>query len=276
MVFGIKQYQDQIFCLTEERDYFQTKFLEQVSEIAALKDELTRSKKEILRLRNELMQRDETIVTEQEEPQEDEEQEEEEEHVQQPQQPQPQPQRTVDVTPVKKVPHTNPVEVDQTTSSSLTSSFEEDEEEEERSKSEDNKRNDEDDDGEKDEAQDIRQSAERLLQWASYRTSGRASLGSATPDHSSVASPSSLRSSFSNGFATNQNIKKHHHPLLGKTISASVEEEDQDGAGTIHNGDDDDDDGDDNENDDDSVTLPSPNPSRPTLLDRFEAVVNNL
>ena len=275
MVFGIKQYQDQIFCLTEERDYFQTKFLEQVSEIAALKDELTRSKKEIIRLRNELMQRDERIVTEQEEPQEDEEQEEE--HVQQSQQPQP--QRTVDVTPVKKVPHTttNPVEVDQTTSSSLTSSFEEEEEdeEEERSKSEDNKRNDDDDDGEKDEAQDIRQSAERLLQWASYRTSGRASLGSATPDHSSVASPSSLRSSFSNGFATNQNTKKHHHPLLGKTISASVEEEDQDGAGTVHNDDDDDDD-DDNDNDDDSVTLPSPNPSRPTLLDRFEAVVNNL
>ena len=40
MVFGIQKLQDQVFCLTEERDYFQAKFLEQVSEIQALKDEL--------------------------------------------------------------------------------------------------------------------------------------------------------------------------------------------------------------------------------------------
>jgi hypothetical protein len=41
--------------VTEERDYFQTKFLEQVSEIQALKTELERSKKEIARLRKEVM-----------------------------------------------------------------------------------------------------------------------------------------------------------------------------------------------------------------------------
>ena len=37
MVFGKGKLQDEIFCLTEERDYFQSKFLEQVNEIAALK-----------------------------------------------------------------------------------------------------------------------------------------------------------------------------------------------------------------------------------------------
>ena len=55
MVFGKGKLQDEIFCLTEERDYFQSKFLEQVNEIAALKDQLGRARKEIDKLRMELM-----------------------------------------------------------------------------------------------------------------------------------------------------------------------------------------------------------------------------
>jgi hypothetical protein len=55
MVFGVQKLQDQIFCLTEERDFFQGKYLEQVSEIVNLKEQLLQSRKEIARLRSELM-----------------------------------------------------------------------------------------------------------------------------------------------------------------------------------------------------------------------------
>lgn len=50
--------QGELFCLQEERDYFQSKFLEQVSEIGAMKDELAKSKKEIRRLRMFLMEQE--------------------------------------------------------------------------------------------------------------------------------------------------------------------------------------------------------------------------
>ncbi|OEU11437.1 hypothetical protein FRACYDRAFT_246045 [Fragilariopsis cylindrus CCMP1102] len=54
VLFGIKtktDLQNDLFCLQEERDYFESKFLEQVSEINALKIELKKSKKEVRRLR---------------------------------------------------------------------------------------------------------------------------------------------------------------------------------------------------------------------------------
>lgn len=50
--------QDELFCLQEERDFFQSKFLEQVSEIKAMKDDLAKSKKEIRRLRMFLMEQE--------------------------------------------------------------------------------------------------------------------------------------------------------------------------------------------------------------------------
>jgi len=55
MVFGSQKLQDEIFCLTQERDFFQSKFLEQVSQIQELKLQAERSRKEISRLRRELM-----------------------------------------------------------------------------------------------------------------------------------------------------------------------------------------------------------------------------
>ncbi len=58
VVFGIPtrgDLQNELFCVQEERDYFQSKYLEQVSEIRALKEELKKSKKEIRRLRTFLM-----------------------------------------------------------------------------------------------------------------------------------------------------------------------------------------------------------------------------
>lgn len=58
MVFGLQKLHDQIFCLQEERNYFQAKYLEQVSELQALRNELQKAKKEIVRLREEVMGND--------------------------------------------------------------------------------------------------------------------------------------------------------------------------------------------------------------------------
>lgn len=54
-MFGVQKLKDQVECLSEERNYFRSKFLEQVSEIASLKEALQKSEKEISRLRRELM-----------------------------------------------------------------------------------------------------------------------------------------------------------------------------------------------------------------------------
>ncbi|VEU44080.1 unnamed protein product [Pseudo-nitzschia multistriata] len=60
-IAGIKtrtDLQNDLFCLKEERDFFESRFLEQVSELKALKQELAKSKKEIRRLRMFLMDQD--------------------------------------------------------------------------------------------------------------------------------------------------------------------------------------------------------------------------
>ena len=61
MVFGLvvtskKGLQDELFCVTEERNYFQDKYLEQISELAALREELRKSQNEIRRLRGQVME----------------------------------------------------------------------------------------------------------------------------------------------------------------------------------------------------------------------------
>jgi len=50
-----KKVHDDVFCLSEERNFFESKFVEQVSEIAELKKRLLNSKREVNRLRGELM-----------------------------------------------------------------------------------------------------------------------------------------------------------------------------------------------------------------------------
>jgi len=50
-----KKLQDDIFCLSEERKFFELKMLEQVNEITELKKQFLNSKKEVTRLRGELM-----------------------------------------------------------------------------------------------------------------------------------------------------------------------------------------------------------------------------
>jgi uncharacterized coiled-coil DUF342 family protein len=124
MVFGLQKLHDQIFCLTEERDFFQGKYLEQVSEIVNLKEQLLQSRKEISRLRKELMGGSNATVACESSPKQDQDRDED----------------------------------DQSTTASCSSAS-----------SLTQATNDADD--KVDEDENIRQSAEKLLQWASYRSS---------------------------------------------------------------------------------------------------------
>lgn len=201
--------QDDLFCLQEERDYFQSKFLEQVSEIKALKDELEKSKKEIRRLRMYLMEQENhptdippdqiqtpkngnraSFVADDENPEDDDD--------------------------------SNLHVAEKDDASSLTQEeMEELDEQDERLEIEAvgctvvPKYEDE----AKKEDEDVRQSAEKLLAWASYRSnmSSRASRSgsqrSHNGDHSSVMSPSVLTS----GSA--------RQSLLGKMIETMEDEE---------------------------------------------------
>lgn len=125
MVFGLKKLQDQIFCLTEERDFFQGKYLEQVSEIVNLKEQLLQSRKEIARLRKELMEnKNNTAVTFESPPKLDQEKDDDDHST------------TASCSCSSSLTHTSD-EVDAIAG----------------------------------EDENIRQSAEKLLQWASYRSS---------------------------------------------------------------------------------------------------------
>lgn len=195
MVFGTnKKLQDDLFCLTEERDYFQGKFLEQVSEIAALKDELAKSKKEITKLRQQLMDtsmssnissspdatspkssnanksRPSLSSKRNHDTEENDEEAEEANHA------------------------SDGHEDHNDDESAHTTSQDESVDEEES----DNDDDDEIEDEEDRKAQDIRQSAEKLLQWATYRSSVvGSSINTPTTrtlatDRSSVSDTSSL------------------------------------------------------------------------------------
>ena len=154
MVFGIQKLQDQVFCLTEERDYFQGKFLEQVSEIQALKEELRKAKKQISRMRDELIKNSCSQLS----------------------------------------PPATPKHAAHDDDDSTLSSHDEDHEQVETADdilnqattTEDDSEHD-NDDSDNDSAKDIRQSAEKLLQWATYRSSVTSSRNSSS--HSSIASP---------------------------------------------------------------------------------------
>jgi hypothetical protein len=153
MVFGLvntTKLQNDVFCLTEERDYFQTKFLEQVSEIASLKEELLKSKKEIARLRRELMEVGSSQFS----------------------------RTSLDGVDSKTPQHHH------------HSSHHHDEKKEDDPHQSDglasNSSLSDEDNTDNDSAKDIRQSAEKLLQWASYRSIQR--TAPSTPDQSVVSS----------------------------------------------------------------------------------------
>jgi hypothetical protein len=198
MVFGLGKLQNDVFCLTEERDYFQEKFLQQVSEIASLKDDLRNAKKEISKLREELMEPNLNNMSSMSNLQLEDTEEQPEE---QPEEEEPS-DTAAPHTPKSKERDDDDDNDDD--ASSLTTSDEGSEDDEEEDHANANPMEEEEDT----EAKDIRQSAEKLLQWASYRSSVVTTRTAAsTPDPSSIASPTnsasqqlhrqSLRSSFS-------------------------------------------------------------------------------
>lgn len=159
MVFGAitgnTNLKNEVFCLTEERDFLRSKLLESVSEMTALKEELRAQKRQVDRLRRQLMEGGGggSLV--------------------------------LPLTP-KTSPSLEKDVEDETTSS--TSS----EEVSSTAHASQEETENENDDEDADSAKDIRQSAEKLLQWASYQSSMRTTTAPPTPDHSSAASASDL------------------------------------------------------------------------------------
>jgi hypothetical protein len=160
MVFGLtKKLQDELFCVTEERNYFQSKYLEQVNEIAALKEELRKAKREIGKLRGELMESSSELCVE-----------------------------GVDFASPNRSSHTKNRRHDGFQEEKKDSTAEDDENEDEHDSDDE-----EEEEEEEEEEVDIRQSAEKLLQWASYRSYPRSSSSSVvnSPDQRSVGSVAS-------------------------------------------------------------------------------------
>ena len=239
MVFGsITKLQDQVFCLTEERDYFQGKFLEQVSEIAALKEQLGRSRKEIDRLRMELMSRG--VEVGDEDGNEDCSLDVARAGLSSPSSSS-SPRHSVRTPAVDKKSKSADKKKGQ-----LASSAEEDREKEEEEKDDtseltievdsESEGEDEDEcdqDDEKDDedkaAEEIRQSAEKLLQWASYRSLTRTSAS--TPEHLSVASPrsaSSMQHRLDEGIPSSVRLEAAMSPSSkSKQISEDNDDDDQ-------------------------------------------------
>ena len=178
----LQKLQDQVFCLQEERNYFQAKYLEQVSELQALREDLGKAKKEIVRLRQELMDTHTTNTMEQ--------------------------PKKKPLTTDKHHDDDDDEEEEDTTASCR--SDEEDEDEDLHHQEDD----DDDDDDDMPNLQtacstmyeedvQLRQSAEKLLQWARYRES--------------TTSASSRRESMSSSSSSHDGGSNHPHHHRPKT-----------------------------------------------------------
>ena len=203
--------QDDLFCVQEERDYFQSKFLEQVSEIKAMKEELENSKREIRRLRMFLMEQENhptNIMPDQ---------------IETPKNANRETFAAGDEDEGADDDDSNLHIAEKDDASSLT------EEEMEELDNQDERLEattpaDKYVDDVKKEEDEVRQSAEKLLAWASYRSnmSSRASRSgsqrSHNGDHSSVMSPSVMTS----GSA--------RQSLLGKMIETLEDDEESDNS----------------------------------------------
>lgn len=183
MVFGLQKIQDELFCMTEERNYFQGKYLEQVSEIVALKEELRKARRETLKLRGELMETSSSCLMA------DDASWHESASFQTP----PKNNRRRSRRSSSAVGEEHQEEKKEPEEGSNSAQQQPTEEEVESDAVDDQNEYDEDDNSDEDtEAADIRQSAEKLLQWASYRSYNRSSAtnspGNGSPDHGSVSS----------------------------------------------------------------------------------------
>lgn len=182
MVFGLQKIQDELFCMTEERNYFQGKYLEQVSEIVALKEELRKARRETLKLRGELMETSSSCLMA------DDASWHESTSFQTP----PKNNRRRSRRTSSAVAEEHQEEKKEAEEGSSSAQQQPTEEEVDDAADDQNEYDDDDDSDEDTEAADIRQSAEKLLQWASYRSYNRSSAtnspGNGSPDQGSVSS----------------------------------------------------------------------------------------
>jgi hypothetical protein len=143
-VFGTKKLHDDVFCLTQERDFFQSRYLEQVSQIQDMKQEMEAYRKEIDRLRLELLNQSFQAASLEEKTAED--------------------VTLRSMTIVANVGSEKELGKDLDTTSQLG---------DDEGQCEENEREEEEEERESTDAIDIRQNAAKLLQWANYRTSVR-------------------------------------------------------------------------------------------------------
>jgi hypothetical protein len=171
---GSKQLKNDVFCLTEERNYFQSKYLEQISEITSMQSELNSAKREIQKLREEVMTNSVASIS-----LKDEHKEEDASILT---------RLTLEEPERQQVSSDEEESKKQPASPETQSSAESEEEYEE---------------NQVDEKQKLRMDAERLLQWADYRSSVRGSCAS------SVASPSVPRTIKSTSLVDDESLSQH-------------------------------------------------------------------
>ncbi|CAJ1934626.1 unnamed protein product [Cylindrotheca closterium] len=183
-----KKLQDDVFCLTEERNYFQSKYLEQISEITAMKNELTKAKREIQKLREEVMTASVASMSASGNEQKEEDASTLMTHEEYLEQRQAQVNISISSSELPLLPTQPEIEEEKKEEEEDSEDSEEQHEHDSESVTESSEE-DEDDDEEEDERETLRKNAEKLLQWADYRSSFRGSVSSvASPTNSTARS----------------------------------------------------------------------------------------
>lgn len=160
-MFSPSKLRDELFCIKEEKNFLESKYLEQVNEIKELKNQLEKANKEITRLRGEVMGGNVRKMTLLDLP----------------------PKDTVEATEEEKDDDASSLTEDHAPDNESTIS--------EGEESKNNPcGNDDDDDESQKSAEQLRKSAEALLKWADYRSSNLTVKTSKTSTTSTTSSPS--------------------------------------------------------------------------------------
>jgi hypothetical protein len=177
-VFANGKLKDDVFCLTQERDFFQSRYLEQVSEIQDMKQEMEAYRKEIDRLRQELLNQMTVAAHLEEKSKED------------------IALRSMTIITEAKLEINDEHDSDSATDSVSVEGHDDNNDE----VREDILLEKSEDDG--DEVTDIRQNAAKLLQWANYRTSVRGGI----TNKSSNLEDDSATESFTRSYGSSESI----------------------------------------------------------------------
>lgn len=221
---NVQKLHNDIFCLTQERDFFKQKFSEQVDEIDDLKGEVAKAKKEIDRLREELVNMDLLFATQDEsrEPLQESAPHVSEKEVAEGTTAEEEVKAKGTETPQKEndQPEVDQLQNDEELKDTLSLTDESSKADDESEESETAEKS-----CEEKEADDIRAQAEKMLIWANYQTkrkpstrSSTASTGGSTQTPSSPDQESSLGGTAQ---STATPTQFYHSPGVPTTIHAS-------------------------------------------------------